>query len=118
MKKLLFLMIAASVTWQAQAQQSAVANAAQAGVGDVPQMDCKQPSPPPQIEPSQLQIDGFNKNLVLYKKCIEDYVGDRQKVIKQLNDQVIKNTDAANAAVKQFNDFNKSMGERNGHVDN
>ena len=118
MKKRLFLMIIAGFAWQVQAQQPVNPDVTKPATGDVPPLSCKQPSPPPLVEPSHFQIDSFNKQLVVYQQCIKDYVGERQKAVKQLNEQIARNTDAANAAIKQFNDFNKSVNERNERVVN
>ncbi|MGH8461670.1 MAG: hypothetical protein ACRESS_08700 [Stenotrophobium sp.] len=48
----------------------------------------------------------------VYKQCIQDYVTDRKQAIKQFSEQIMKNTDAANTTIKEFNDFNNSVSDR------
>ena len=85
------------------AQDAASANAADT---PVPAMACTVPVLPPRVEPSQDQIDHYNRQLPAYKQCVQDYIAQRQQAIQLYNALAKKNADAAEKAVQDFNQFN------------
>jgi len=93
------LLIAAS----AQAQDAAPANAAE---GSVPDMSCTAPALPPRVEPAQDQIDRYNRQLPVYKQCVQDYVEQRKQAVNRYNALARQNADAGAKAIDAFNQFN------------
>ena len=75
----------------------------------VPTLHCHRPTPPPKEHPTSGQVDAYNKALPRYRKCIQAYVSARSADAKKYSELAQENADAANAAIKQFNDLIKEV---------
>lgn len=84
-----------------------------AATPSVPAPHCQQPTPPPKQGASAPQIDAYNKALPKYRKCIEDYVTERTDDAKKYSALAQANSKAATQAVNEFNDFVKSVNDKN-----
>lgn len=78
---------------------------AQAPAGDVPKPSCDKPQMPGEMMRSDPSVTKrFNADLDKWTKCMKEYIDERQKVMKA-------NEDAANAAIKDYNDTVKALNE-------
>ena len=81
---------------------------------DVVKSECKQPVI---LNPlaSNLATEYFNKRRDAYEKCINSFVKQQQDLMKSEVIVVKANAahDAADAAIKEFNEFTAALNERN-----
>jgi hypothetical protein len=73
---------------------------------DVPKLKCepKPVLPGPRMREETSAMKGFNRDLDKYKQCMTAYLDERKAAIKA-------NEEAANAAVKEFNDTMKALND-------
>ena len=89
----------------ASASLAASAAFAQAAPADIPKPSCDKPQMPGEMMRSDPSVTRrFNADLDKWTKCMKDYIDERQKVMKA-------NEDAANAAIKDYNDTVKALNE-------
>ena len=86
----------------------------QAHADDQPKSDCKQPVVPA-VDASPLVVKYFYKHMDEYKKCISKFVAEQQGIEKNTADTVKQTIahNAAESAIKEFNDFMALANERN-----
>ena len=78
---------------------------AQAPASGVPQPKCPKPQVPGEMMRSEASVTKrFNQDVDNWQKCMKSYIDERQAVMKA-------NEEAANAAIKDYNDTVKSLNE-------
>lgn len=79
--------------------------------------NCKQPAIPQPLA-SDLVVKYFDKHVLQYKACITKFVADQTAISKTSKDVAAANAahDAAEAAIKEANDFIAAIDERNSHT--
>lgn len=83
----------------------AAASAFAQGPADIPKPSCDKPQMPGEMMRSDASVTKrFNQDVDKWTKCMKEYIDERQKVMKA-------NEDAANAAIKDYNDTVKSLNE-------
>ncbi|TAM11573.1 MAG: hypothetical protein EPN72_10915 [Nevskiaceae bacterium] len=81
---------------------------ASAATSAVPAASCQPPKSPPANGASAPQIDAYNNALPKYRQCVQDYVNARTADAEKYTALAKTNSEAANAAVEQYNKFVKS----------
>ena len=78
---------------------------------------CNQPTIPQPLA-SDLVIKYFDKHVLQYKACITKFVDEQTAISKTSTDVAVANAahDAAEAAIKESNDFIAAIDERNSHT--
>jgi hypothetical protein len=72
---------------------------------DIPKPSCDKPQMPGEMMRSDPSVTKrFNADLDKWTKCMKDYIDERQKAMKA-------NEDAANAAIKDYNETVKALNE-------
>jgi len=87
---------------------------AHAFAGEQTNSECKIPTIPiPQA--SDVVVKYFNKHREAYEKCINKFVKEQQEIVKTEKDVAKANAahDAAEAAIKEYNNFMAELKERN-----
>lgn len=74
----------------------------------VPALSCQAPQPPPAKGASAPQIDAYNDALPKYRQCVQDYVNARTAEAEKYSALANANSEAANKAVEQYNNFVKA----------
>ena len=78
---------------------------AQGTSNDIPKPSCEKPQMPGEMMRSDPSVTKrFNADLDKWTKCMREYIDQRQKAMKA-------NEDAANAAIKDYNDTVKALNE-------
>lgn len=87
----------------ASASLAASAAFAQAAPADIPKPGCDKPQMPGEMMRSDPSVTKrFNHDVDNWTKCMKEYIDERQKAMKA-------NEDAANAAIKDYNDTVKAL---------
>ena len=72
---------------------------------DIPKPSCNKPQMPGEMMRSEASVTKrFNQDLDKWTKCMKDYIDERQKAMKA-------NEDAANAAIKDYNETVKALND-------
>lgn len=107
------LILAGALTASAAGAQSPTQSpAAASSAPSVPEMTCKQPTPPGD-DATPKQVNQFNQDAKAYQVCVQDYVNARQADLQKYQNLAKANAAAANAAIKSFNDFVKQLQAKN-----
>ncbi|MET3106874.1 hypothetical protein AAKU67_002374 [Oxalobacteraceae bacterium GrIS 2.11] len=87
---------------------------AHAFAGDEATSGCKTPTIPI-AQASDVVVKYFNKHREAYEKCITKFVTEQQEIVKSEKDVAKANAahDAAEAAIKEYNNFMAQLKERN-----
>ena len=73
---------------------------------NIPKPKCDKPRMPGEMMRSDSSVmKRFNQDLDAYSKCMKGYIAERQEVMKA-------NEEAANAAIKEYNDSVKEINEQ------
>ena len=89
----------------AAATAAACSALAQAPAADIPKPQCDKPEMPGEMMRSDPSVTRrFNQDVDKWTKCMKDYIDERQKAMKA-------NEEAANAAIKDYNDTVKALNE-------
>jgi hypothetical protein len=104
MKSLFFLLTATLISSQAFADAP-------------PQHNCTQPVVPNTMA-SDIAKSHYQKMLTTYKECMSKYVEDQQAIAKTATDMTTATLahDAAESAIKEYNDFIAKLNARNATV--
>jgi hypothetical protein len=77
-----------------------------AAAENIPRPKCDKPRMPGEMMRSDNTVmKRFNQDLDAYTKCMKGYIAERQEVMKA-------NEDAANTAIKEYNDAVKEINEQ------
>ena len=78
---------------------------AQAPAASVPKVSCEKPKMPGEMMRSDASVTKrYNQDVENWQKCMKGYIDERQAAMKA-------NEEAANAAIKDYNETIKSMNE-------
>jgi hypothetical protein len=78
---------------------------AQSAASDIPKPKCDKPQMPGEMMRSDPSVTRrFNQDVDKWTKCMKEYIEERQQVMKA-------NEEAANAAIKDYNETVKALNE-------
>ena len=103
---------AAVFALSAHAQQTAPTPAPTASAVAVPPMQCEKPGDNPGIDPSQAQINRFQKKVDDYKLCVNGYAKTTGEKSNELADMARAYAAAANGAIEEYNAYVTALNAR------
>jgi hypothetical protein len=96
----------------------ASALAAPAFADEVLKSPCETPTIP-SVHASEMVTKNFNRHGVEYKKCMLKFVDEQRKIAAEATDYAKSDAaaQAAEAAIKEYNDFTEKVNERNTRIE-
>jgi len=70
--------------------------------------ECLRPVWPSDLA-SQSEVEKYNKEVEAYRNCIQQFVKEQHEVILRHQEAIQRHTGAAEAAIKEWNDFVESV---------